>query len=32
MDNLSVGLDPQKVTILQQSQVPSIAELTIFYR
>jgi tryptophanyl-tRNA synthetase len=31
MDNLSVGLDPEKVTILQQSQVPSIAELTIFY-
>jgi tryptophanyl-tRNA synthetase len=31
MDNLSVGLDPEKVTIVQQSQVNSIAELTIFY-
>lgn len=31
MDNLSVGLDPEKVTIIQQSQVTSIAELTIFY-
>lgn len=31
MDNLSVGLDPEKVTFVQQSQVPSIAELTIFY-
>lgn len=31
MDNLSVGLDPEKVTILQQSQISSIAELTVFY-
>lgn len=31
LDNLSVGLDPDKVTIFQQSQVKSIAELTIFY-
>ncbi len=31
IDNLSVGLDPEKVTFVQQSQVPSIAELTIFY-
>lgn len=31
MDNLSVGLDPEKVTFVQQSQVPSIAELTLFY-
>ncbi len=31
MDNLAVGLDPDKVTLVQQSQVSSIAELTIFY-
>jgi len=31
IDNLSVGIDPGKVTILQQSQVKSIAELTVFY-
>lgn len=31
MDNLSVGLDPEKSTIFLQSQIPSIAELTIFY-
>lgn len=31
MDNLSVGLDPEKVTLVQQSQIPAIAELTIFY-
>ncbi len=31
IDNLSVGLDPNKVTIVQQSQVSSIAELTMFY-
>lgn len=30
-DNLSVGLDPNVVTIVQQSQISSIAELTIFY-
>lgn len=31
MDNLSVGLDPEKTTFFLQSQIPSIAELTIFY-
>lgn len=31
IDNLSVGLDPNKVTILQQSQIKAIAELTVFY-
>ncbi len=31
MDNLSVGLDPEIATIVQQSAVPSIAEITIFY-
>lgn len=31
MDNLSVGLDPKKVTFIQQSQVPSIHVLTMFY-
>ena len=31
MDNLAVGLDPEKVTFVQQSMIPSIAELTIFY-
>lgn len=31
IDNLSVGLDPNKVTIVQQSAVKSIAEMTIFY-
>ena len=31
IDNLSVGLDPEKVTFIQQSMIPSIAELTIFY-
>lgn len=31
LDNLSVGLDPDKVTIFQQSQVKAIAELTVFY-
>ena len=31
MDNLSVGLDPEKVTFIQQSMIPTIAELTIFY-
>lgn len=31
IDNLSVGLDPEKVTLFLQSQIPSIAELTIFY-
>jgi tryptophanyl-tRNA synthetase len=31
MDNLSVGLDPNKVTIFQQSQIKAIAELTVFF-
>lgn len=31
LDNLSVGLDPEKTTLFLQSQVPAIAELTIFY-
>ena len=31
IDKLSVGLDPDVVTIVQQSAVPAIAELTIFY-
>lgn len=31
MDNLSVGLDPEKVKWVWQSHVPAIAELTIFY-
>jgi tryptophanyl-tRNA synthetase len=31
IDNLAVGLDPNKVTIIQQSGVKAIAEMTIFY-
>ncbi len=31
IDNLSVGLDPNKVTLVQQSHVPAIAELTQYY-
>ena len=31
MDNLAVGLDPEKVTIFVQSMVPQIAELTIVF-
>ncbi len=31
IDNLSVGLDPEKVTFVQQSRIPAIAELTVFY-
>lgn len=31
IDNLSVGLDPNKVTIVQQSAVKAIAEMTVFY-
>ena len=31
MDYLSVGIDPNKLTILLQSQIPEIAELTVFY-
>lgn len=31
IDLLSVGIDPNKATIFIQSQIPEIAELTIFY-
>ncbi|MHC1691983.1 MAG: tryptophan--tRNA ligase [Sphaerochaetaceae bacterium] len=31
IDNLSVGLDPKKVTVVQQSAVKAIAEMTVFY-
>lgn len=31
MDNLSVGLDPNKITLVQQSRIPSIGELTVYY-
>ncbi len=31
MDNLSVGLDPNKATIYIQSMIPETAELTVFY-
>lgn len=31
IDNLSVGLDPNKVTIFLQSKINGIAELTVFY-
>lgn len=31
IDNLSVGLCPDKITLVQQSQVAAIAELTVFY-
>ena len=31
MDNLAVGIDPQKSTIFIQSMIPEIAELTVFY-
>ena len=31
MDNLAVGIDPEKSTIFIQSMIPQIAELTIFY-
>lgn len=31
IDNLSVGLDPEKITLVQQSQITAIAELTVFY-
>lgn len=31
IDYLSVGLDPEVVTIFQQSQIKAIAELTVFY-
>jgi tryptophanyl-tRNA synthetase len=31
MDNLAAGIDPSKTTMFIQSQVPEIAELTIFF-
>ena len=31
IDNLAVGLDPNKVVFIQQSQVKAIAELTVLY-
>lgn len=31
MDYLAVGIDPTKTTILIQSMIPEIAELTVFY-
>ena len=31
LDYLSVGLDPEKTTILIQSQVPELTELTMYY-
>ncbi len=31
MDNLAAGLDPEKVTFFIQSQIPEIAELTVFF-
>ena len=30
-DLLSIGIDPKKVHIFIQSQIPEIAELTVFY-
>lgn len=31
MDNLAVGVDPNKATIYLQSMIPEVAELTVFY-
>lgn len=31
LDNLAVGIDPEKVTMFVQSQIPEIAELTVFF-
>lgn len=31
LDTLSVGVDPEKTTIFIQSQIPEIAELTVFF-
>lgn len=31
MDYLAVGIDPEKTTIFVQSQIPEIAELTVFF-
>lgn len=31
IDNLAVGLEPENITMFVQSQIPAIAELTVFY-
>ncbi len=31
LDNLAVGVDPEKTTFFIQSQIPQIAELTVFF-
>lgn len=31
LDNLAVGLDPEKSTLFIQSQIPEIAELTVYF-
>ena len=31
MDNIAAGIDPKKTTIFIQSQIPQIAELTVFF-
>lgn len=31
MDNLAVGIDPEKTNLFIQSMIPEIAELTVFY-
>ena len=31
LDYLSVGIDPEKTTILIQSQIPELTELTFYY-
>lgn len=31
LDNLAVGLDPDKSTLFIQSQIPEIAELTVYF-
>ncbi len=31
LDYLAVGIDPSKATIFIQSQVPALAELTVYY-
>lgn len=31
MDELAVGIDPNKATLLLQSEIPEIAELTVYY-
>lgn len=31
MDNLAVGIDPEKTTLFIQSQIPEIAELTVLF-